>query len=124
MTFASSSGFRAGLLRVALAAAVLLASIALWTPTAVPAMAAGQETVLAGHGPVPHGGMTDGSSEAPRHTLACLVVCTSGGADLSGPGISPLWRTIRSDAWPGPDAMRSGQTPDPALRPPKIEALS
>ena len=119
-----SNGLLAGLLRLAMVMAVIAVGATTWAPTA--ALDADEVQIAAatavGHH-AHHGGPSGDETETPRHTGACVVVCAGGATSLPASLSYPLLRVIALNALLSGDLMRPGQAPDPALRPPRFEAL-
>ena len=119
-----STIFLVGLLRIAMAVVVFAVSVTMWAPNLASGLDQAQgASVTVGH-PAHHGSPSEDASEKPRHAWACAFVCAGG--ETCCPDVvssSPL-RMVASAAPLSRDDMRDGQSPDPALRPPRFEAIS
>lgn len=119
-----SNGILAGLLRLAMVMAVIAVGATTWAPTAaldVEEVQIAAATAIGHH--AHHGGPSSDEAETARHTGACVVVCAGGATSLPDSLPSPLLRVTALNALPSGDLMRPGQAPNPALRPPRFEAL-
>ena len=113
----------AGLLRIAMVMAIVAVSVTMWAPASASEIDAGYgDTVSVGH-PAHHGSLPDDEQDRFPHAWACAVVCIGSGEHVPDLLASPFLRVIALDAMPPRDPMRSGHVPDPALRPPRVEAL-
>lgn len=112
------------LLRLALLVVVSVAMVTTWGPVLDSNGIQKAEAGAVALGHAAHHGVASGETpDAPRHSGACVVVCAGAATSLRDAVPSALTRVIAIHGSPSQDTTPPGRTLDPALRPPRAEAL-
>ena len=114
----------AKLVRIAVIMAVFAVNAGLWASALVSEVARGQEAAVPVDHSAHHSSASADGAETPLHGWACALVCV-GGKAASPDLLASLPQKVLAFAAPLPgEVLKHGQTPDPALRPPRVDALS